>query len=150
MGLIRQIRIPLERDKEGNDITPDVETFLKNGSRRRPKPVRGDSAESNLQEVGVISDRELTADEMGEIKRAHWSIENRLHHVLDDTFREDRSPAKKSKNNLALLRKYAYNILRIAMLSGACEGTMTEAMDTFCDDPSLIEKYVFNGIESYY
>lgn len=150
VGLIRQIRIPLERDKEGNDITPDVETFLKNGSRRRPKPVRGDSAESDLQEVGIISDRELTADEMGEIKRAHWSIENRLHHVLDDTFREDRSPAKKSKNNLALLRKYAYNILRIAMLSGDCEGTMTEEMDTFCDDLTLIEKYVFNGIESYY
>ena len=51
---------------------------------------------------------------------------------------------------LGLIRKYAYNILRIAMLSGTCESNMTEAMDTFCDDLSLIEKYVFNGIESFY
>ncbi len=28
---------------------------------------------------------------------------------------EDRSPAKKSRNNLSLIRKYAYNILRLAM-----------------------------------
>lgn len=73
VGHVRQIRIPLERDEWGNDITPDV---------------------------GMISDRELSAIEMGAIKRAHWSIENKLHHVLDDSFREERSPAKKSKNNL--------------------------------------------------
>ena len=87
---------------------------------------------------------------MGGIVREHWAIENRLHHVLDESFREDRSPAKKTRNNLALIRKYAYNILRIAMLSEDCEGIMTEAMDDFCDDLSLIGKYVFNGIASFY
>ena len=50
VGCARQIRIPLERDAEGNDITP----------------------------------------------------------------------AKRSKNNLALLRKFAYNILRLAMLAEEC------------------------------
>lgn len=55
----------------------------------------------------------MTAKEMQKCRRDHWSVENRLHHVLDDTFREDRSPAKGSKNNLALIRKFAYNILRI-------------------------------------
>ena len=39
----------------------------------------------------LISDLILTAEELGSIKRMHWSIENRLHHVLDDTFREDLS-----------------------------------------------------------
>lgn len=150
VGQARQIRIPVERDSEGNDITPDVETFLKEGSRRKPKPVPNDGEASDFQEVGIISDRKLTAEEMGKIKRAHWSIENRVHHVLDDTFREDRSPAKKSKNNLALIRKFAYNILRLAMLSKSCGEIMTEAMDDFCDDPSLMEKYVFNGINSFY
>lgn len=86
---------------------------------------------------------------MGKIRRAHWSVENRLHHVLEESFREDRPPAKKSKNNLALIRKFAYNILRIAMLSKSCVEIMTEAMDAFCDDPSLIEAYVFNGINSF-
>ena len=87
---------------------------------------------------------------MGRIKRDHWAVENSLHHVLDDTFREDRSPAKKSKNNLALIRKFAYNILRIAILSGDCPEIMTEAMDDFSDDPLLRKKYVFNGIDSFY
>lgn len=93
---------------------------------------------------------ELTADEMGRIKRGHWSVENRLHHVLDDTFREDRSPAKRSKNNLALIRKSAYNLLRIAILSGDCSEILTEAMDDLSDDPGSRRKYVFNGIKSFY
>lgn len=150
VGLARQIRIPVERDADGNDITPDKETFLKNGSRRRPVPNQDEEIGKDIQKTGMISDMELTAEEMGRIKREHWSIENRLHHVLDDTFREDRSPAKKSRNNLALIRKFAYNILRIAMLAGDCSEIMTEAMDDFCDDPLLRKKYVFNGIASLY
>ena len=150
VGLAEQIRIPVERDPTGNDITPGIRDFLRNGSRRRPKPVRDDEMGKDIQKTGMISDMELTAEEMGRIKREHWSIENRLHHVLDDTFREDRSPAKKSKNSLALLRKFAYNILRIAMLAGDCSEIMTEAMDDFSDAPHLREKYVFNGIVSYY
>lgn len=150
VGMARQVRIPIERDREGNDLTPDVETFVKNGSRRRPKPISGDSERNDIQETGMISDQECTAEEMGQRKRAHWLIENQLHHVLDESFREDRSPAKKSRNNLALVRKFAYNILRIAILSHSCGEIMTEAMDSFCDDPSLIRKYVFSGIKSFY
>lgn len=55
---------------------------------------------------------------------------------------------QKNRNNLALIRKYAYNILRIAMLSEDCEGTMTEAMDDFCDDLSLIGRYVLTTLYS--
>ncbi len=58
---------------------------------------------------------ELTAEEIGRIKRRHWAVKNRLHHGLDDAFREDRPPANRSKHNLALIRKFAYNILRIAI-----------------------------------
>lgn len=150
VGLAGQIRIPVERDAEGNDITPDIRTFLEKGSRRSPVPVRDEEVGKDIQKTGLISELELTAEEMGRIKREHWSVENRLHHVLDDTFREYRSPAKKSKNNLALIRKFAYNILRIAMLAGDCIESMTEAMDDFNDDPHLRKKYVFNGIDSFY
>ena len=150
VGRARQIRIPLERDTEGNDITPDVETFLAKGSRRSPKPSMDGETGKDIQETGMVSDLLLTAEEMGRIKRAHWAVENRLHHVLDDSFREDRSPAKKSKNNLALLRKFAYNILRLAMLAGECSQIMTEAMDDFHDTPALMRKYVFSGIKSFY
>jgi len=77
-------------------------------------------------------------------------VENRLHHVLDDTFREDRSPARKSKNRLALIRKFAYNILRLAMMNDPRNKTMPEMIDRFADDHSLIEEYVFSGIASFY
>lgn len=150
VGLARQIRIPVERDGQGNDMTPDIKTFLEKGSRRRPKPVQEAETGKDIQETGMISDMELSAEEMGRIKREHWAVENRLHHVLDDTFREDRSPAKKSKHNLGLIRKFAYNILRIAILSGDCAELITEAMDDFSDDHLLRKKYVFSGIDSFY
>ena len=150
VGLARQIRIPVERDEQGNDMTPDIKTFLEKGSRRRPKPIREEETGKDIQETGMISDMELSAEEMGRIKREHWAVENRLHHVLDDTFREDRSPAKKSKHNLGLIRKFAYNILRIAILSGDCAELITEAMDDFSDDHFLRKKYVFSGIDSFY
>lgn len=150
IGEAEQTRIPIERDEKGNDITPDEETFRKEGSRRKPKPKKGDGEDSDIQITGMISDLELTAEKMGNYKRAHWSIENKVHHVLDDTFREDRSPAKKSKNNLALLRKFSYNLLRIAMIREKRSDLMTEMMDEFCDDHALIEKYVFRGIKSFY
>ncbi len=150
VGLARQIRIPVERDGQGNDMTPNIKTFLEKGSRRRPKPIREEEIGKDIQETGMISDMELSAEEMGRIKREHWAVENRLHHVLDDTFREDRSPAKKSKHNLGLIRKFAYNILRIAMLSGDCAELITEAMDDFSDDHFLRKKYVFSGIDSFY
>ena len=150
VGRSRQVRIPLERDDDGNDITPDEATFLEKGSRRRPLPLSGDGERNDVQLVGLISDREMGAAELGKYKREHWAIENTLHHVLDDSFREDRSPAKKSKNNLALIRKIAYNILKIAMIQEACSPIMTEAMDDFCDDLSLIKRYVFDGILSFY
>lgn len=151
VGQVRQIRIPVERDAQGNDITPDLETFIRQGSiRRRRPPICGDERDNEIQEVGIVSDLNMTAEEMGRIKREHWSVESSLHHVLDDTFREDRSPAKKSKNNLALIRKFAYNILRLAMMNYTENTTMPEMMDHFADDHSLIEEYVFSGIESFY
>jgi len=87
---------------------------------------------------------------MGKCRRDHWNVENRLHHVLDDTFREDRSPAKGSKNNLALIRKFSFNILRLAQIQRNISLAMTEMMNLFCDDKSLSGKYIFREIESLY
>ena len=126
------------------------EAFLKRGSRRVPVPCAEEGAGKDVQCMALISDLILSAEELGNIKRMHWSIENRLHHVLDDTFREDRSPAKKSRNNLSLIRKYAYNILRLAMYETGLTNIMTEMMDCFCDNAALREQYVFQGIASLY
>lgn len=150
VGYVEQTRIRLVRDREGNDITPDRETFRREGSSRQPSPRKGDEEKDDIQVVGIVSDREMSAEDMGKCKRDHWSVENRLHHVLDDTFREDRSPAKKSKNNLALIRKFAYNLLRLAQIQKNLSLPMTEIMDLLCDDKVLLGKYIFHEIESFY
>ena len=116
VGWLEQIRIPMEKDKDGKDITPAYEDFIKNGTVRRPRITTGDDLTDDIHQVGLISSREMSAQETLKIKRNHWKIENSLHYVLDDLFREDRSSARKSKNNLAVIRKIAYNLLRIAIL----------------------------------
>ena len=150
VGCVTQIRIPIEKDREGNDITVSVEEFLKKGSHRRPRPEQGDGISTAVQKVGMISDLILSAREMAEYKRRHWKIENNLHHVLDDVFREDRSTAKGAKNNLALIRKFAYNILRLAIIKEHPEWGMQRMMDYFSDHPEMTQKYIFNSIASFY
>lgn len=146
VGWLEQIRIPMEKDKDGKDITPAYEDFIKNGTVRRPRITTGDDLTDDIHQVGLISSREMSAQETLKIKRDHWKIENSLHYVLDDLFREDRSSARKSKNNLAVIRKIAYNLLRIAILREKTESGPTEMRDQFNDDLTLIEKYAFRGI----
>ena len=55
----------------------------------------------------------------GEDKKKTLAVENELYHVLNDSFREDRSQARTSRNMLALIRKYAYNLLWRAMLKSS-------------------------------
>lgn len=139
VGWLEQVRIPMEKDKDGKDITPAYEDFLKNGTVRRPRITTGDDLTDDIHQVGLISSREMSAQETLKIKRNHWKIENSLHYVLDDLFREDRSSARKSKNNLAVIRKIAYNLLRIAILREKTESGPTEMRDQFNDDLTLIE-----------
>lgn len=113
IGYLRQVRIKVVRERDGTDITPGLEEFLKYGSRRQPKPVKGDEADSDIMEIGLISDLVLSAEEMAAYKREHWAIENSLHYILDDVFREDRSTIRKGKTCAAVLRKIAYNIVRL-------------------------------------
>ena len=113
IGCLTATRILKVKDENGEDITPESEEFRKRGTRRQPKPTTGSSEKNDIEVVGIIANKKMSAQDAQKCRRDHWSIENRLHHVLDDTFREDRSPAKGSKNNLALIRKFAYNILRI-------------------------------------
>ena len=151
IGLVKQVRVPIEKDEQGNDITPGKEEFLRYGSRRCPKPRESEEKGKEIQCTAMISDRLLTAEELMRIKRMHWVVENGLHHTLDDTFREDRSPARRSAAvNLSLIRKIAYNILRISMYETEMTDVISEMMDHFCDHEELREKYVFQGIVSRY
>jgi predicted transposase YbfD/YdcC len=50
---------------------------------------------------------------LGNAIRTHWAIENRLHWVLDVTFREDESRVRdrRAARNFAILRKVAINLV---------------------------------------
>ena len=61
-----------------------------------------------------ISSLDVSAEEMLATVRAHWSIENSLHWILDATFREDHCRVRKdhAPQNLATLRNISYNLLK--------------------------------------
>ena len=60
-----------------------------------------------------LCSKALTAQEALEATRAHWGVES-LHWVLDMVLEEDRSRArdKTAAQNLALIRRMVYNVLR--------------------------------------
>lgn len=149
-AILEQIRIKIEKDENGIDITPGKEEFLRRGTIRKPKIKTGDQLTDDVYRIGLITDVDMSPEIMLATKRAHWRIENSLHHVLDVTLGEDRSPAKSSKNNLALLRKFVYNILQIARIREQFPYGFPEMMDAFADDGNKCRKYVLKGIASFY
>ena len=61
-----------------------------------------------------IASRKLSAAQLNDLARAHWSIENQLHWVLDVVMTEDQARARKDNapENLALMRRFALNIIK--------------------------------------
>jgi predicted transposase YbfD/YdcC len=79
-------------------------------SRRR---LHGKPADKPAVRYYLLS-RYIPAKRLLQIVRSHWSIENRLHWVLDVVFNEDRDRTRKDNGpeNLAILRRFAVNIIR--------------------------------------
>ena len=151
VALSCQVRIPKEIDADGNDVTPDKETFLKQGSRKCPKPTEGDELTDQIQRVGLVSNHVLTAEEFARYKRDHWRIENCLHYVLDEDFLEDKSTARKSKNVLSVIRKTAYNIIRLMQIDAPKDRKLViDVIDEITDDFSIVLKWIFDPIPSFY
>jgi predicted transposase YbfD/YdcC len=78
------------------------------------KSMRIVNEEKTINERYYISSFEGSAENFGEIIRSHRSIENRLHWVLDVTFREDAGRARKDNAplNMNILRKIASTLLK--------------------------------------
>ena len=116
--------------------------------RERTEIMHGKNGEEegsrkSVQEVYYISDIEMDAEQLAKYIRNHWKIENGLHWVLDHTFKEDRSTQKKdaSVENTALIRKVAYNILRLHK-NHVNSHSMEYIIDEFKYDLSMIMKYL--------
>ena len=61
--------------------------------------------------------------------RAHWTIENQLHWVLDVAFNEDAARSRKDNapQNLALIRRLALNLIRQNQEKGSIKGKIKRA-----------------------
>jgi len=69
---------------------------------------------SALERRYFISSDELDVDRFAQACRGHWSIENKLHWVLDVSFDEDSCMIyrEKAAANLAAIRHIALNMMR--------------------------------------
>ena len=93
----------------------------------------------------------MTAEEIARYKRDHWRIENCLHHVLDEDFLEDKCTAGKSKDVLSVLRKMAYNIIRLMQIDAQKDREFViDVMDEITEDFTAALKWIFNSIPSFY
>jgi predicted transposase YbfD/YdcC len=106
--------------------------------------------EPSVEYETYIMSREMTAEEFGCYARGHWGIENSLHWVLDDFFREDRCTARKSHatENLGLLRKFVFNMMNV---DGNTKGMSKKAKQVYYrNDPEAVAKLILGDIPSRY
>jgi predicted transposase YbfD/YdcC len=77
----------------------------------------------------VAASRLLAPAKLLAITRAHWSIENQLHWTLDVVFDEDDARTRKDygPENLAVIRRWAQNILRMHPSSKSISSKMRRA-----------------------
>jgi predicted transposase YbfD/YdcC len=74
------------------------------------------AAQTRSETRYYISSAALDPGRAAQAVRGHWGIENRLHWVLDVTFREDLSRLRKGfgARNMAVVRHFALNLVRAA------------------------------------
>jgi len=88
---------------------------------------------SNVVEYGITSlKKEQTSnEELLEIIRGHWTIENRVHYVRDMAFDEDRSQVRKGNGPrvMAIIRNLVLSILRILGVRNITQCLRVNALD---------------------
>lgn len=82
------------------------------GMIERQRDIKGTVSTERAFYIG--SQGVTSAESFAKAARSHWGIENRLHWVLDVTFREDDCRVRKdhAPHNFAALRKFALALLR--------------------------------------
>lgn len=91
---------------------------------------RRELADKTTEEVAyyLLSDG-LSPEQLIDVTRQHWGIENRLHWVLDVTMQEDKSRHRRDHGpeNLALLRRLAFNVAKLEPSKGSMKGKRKQA-----------------------
>jgi predicted transposase YbfD/YdcC len=91
-----------------------VKSVIKVERKREYKDGKNKGKEGGIETAYYLCSRVLSGQEAAEYVRGHWGIENSLHHVLDVSYREDRSRIRKANaaENMNILRKITTNIIR--------------------------------------
>jgi predicted transposase YbfD/YdcC len=97
-----------------------------------------------------IMSREMSAEEFACYVRGHWGVENTLHWVLDDCFREDRCTARRNNatENLALLRKLLFDLMKLD--SNTEKMSKKHKQIHYRCNPEAVYKLLFEEIPSKY
>lgn len=80
----------------------------------RERTAGGKTAVEVVYGITSLNREEADAQRLLALSRAHWGIENGLHHTRDETFREDRCRVRRGQAGrvLASLRNVAVYLLR--------------------------------------
>ena len=94
---------------EGKEKWPDLAALVRITTERGVKT----TGEIQHETRYYITSKKFTAKEINRMVRSHWAIENKLHWVLDVTFKEDRSRRRKGNSafNFNVMAKVAIRLL---------------------------------------
>jgi predicted transposase YbfD/YdcC len=97
-----------------------------------------------------VLSRPMDACEFACYARGHWGIENSLHWVLDDYFREDRCTARRghATENLGLLRKLVFNLMKLD--ENVKDLSMKGKQVHYRNEPQAIERLLFEVMPHRY
>jgi len=89
---------------------------------------------------------DMTVKEFMNVRRHHWAIENSLHWILDNSFREDRMRIKKGSacENMNLLRKFVLNVIALTNLNTESVSAYRDSMKY--DTPQELLYKIFKAI----
>jgi len=107
--------------------------------------IGSDDADSPRQRIGLISDVVMSAKEMARTKRKQWVIENSLHGILDNTYGEDRSTIRRGLVGMTVIRKIAYNVVRLFMQDSGIK-EFQPAYDKVTFDWESVMRYIFEPV----
>lgn len=85
-------------------------------TRTRTQLTSGATSRETVYAVTNLNWQQVTAAQLAALVRGHWAIENRVHHVRDTTFDEDRSQVRTgtAPRVMATLRNIAIGLIRTA------------------------------------
>jgi len=91
--------------------------------------VRDTAGTTSTETAYYLLSTPMTPERFGEVVRAHWAIENRLHWCLDVVMNEDqgRSRMDHAPENLAILRHIALNLVRRETSKGSLRKKLRRA-----------------------